>query len=580
MTRGVSEDAGWWLAAAQGKIAAAAKYEPEENGDTYCQLAAFGAELALKAVTVAHGAEFPETHSIGALVKCLEKISEEPPESVKAARFLTRYSGREKYLAEETRAEDWVGPAAWKRAYSAAKDVTDWAAERVPLIDKARAADPAGTGGPKTPPRYDALPPAERPGVEAGAEIAPDAFVARGAVIDKDSTVGTEAVIRERTKIVNSRIGAGAEMMPGAAVHNSEIGNRVRIEEGALVTGSKIGAHSHVRRNSVTKDAEFSRHSVIAAKSSVLGLAKGGGGKDEPVVRGRKQNPGVEPPARGRTADGGTGTDRHPLTRESTMIDENHQLDARSELLAAVINNSWHRASRKSKAAEEHRDECKSAVAASTGGEYWFLAETESDAEAVELAVAYGREAAERLHENRPGKIIGSAVGAQIESMVNDLERFQKRAQASIRSATETVEAVRETDNAKVSVYREIEEALATKKMDERVPAELRAAVSGAADRAAAFVKEEEQRRSRQPPRQESTRGGVNTALSQMAVLILAAAGLSTCAAETKGVRTKLRERVQDIREGWHTTETPRDALGGVTAAFGVIKRALGCDNE
>ena len=304
MTRAVSEDSDWWLAAAKRKMRAAAKYDPEENGDTYCELAAYGAELALKAVAVARGAEYPETHDIGALIKCVQQAGEEPPESVKGAVFLTQYNGGGKYMSEETAAQDRVGRGEWDRAYKAAKAVTDWASGRAPLIEKNRSANPKNTGKRK-PPRYDALPPEARPGVDPRANIAPDALVDARAVIDKDSIVGAETVIREFSKIINSAVGARCEMMNGAAVLYCGIGNRVCIEHGALLVETIVGADSRILDNGVVKGVRFSRGSMVAAKSVVT--ARGGGSADDGVIRGAIRK------ADGRNRDRGTPdrADRH-----------------------------------------------------------------------------------------------------------------------------------------------------------------------------------------------------------------------------------------------------------------------------
>lgn len=92
------------------------------RGDLCCFHCQHAAEKALKAVLVAHGAEFPKTHSLAYLTKLLSDCGVPVPDAVHSAAGLSEYTVESRYPDELVEAS----PAMLEEAVDLARAVVAW----------------------------------------------------------------------------------------------------------------------------------------------------------------------------------------------------------------------------------------------------------------------------------------------------------------------------------------------------------------------------------------------------------------------------------------------------------------------
>ncbi len=90
-------------------------------------------------------------------------------------------------------------------------------------------------------------------------EKSTNADIATAAIVDKNSIIGDECIIKPNARIVNSVIGAGVHIEEKAVVENSVIWAHTRISSAAHIQNAVIGRSCYIGRN------------VVVGKGAVLG---------------------------------------------------------------------------------------------------------------------------------------------------------------------------------------------------------------------------------------------------------------------------------------------------------------------
>lgn len=101
-----------WVGRANGNLAIANAYIPGSYLEDLCFNAQQAAEKAIKARLMSLDVEFPYTHKIEELLKCLEAAGDTIPDEVRAATMLTEYASDTRY--------PWRGPPITEQKYLAA----------------------------------------------------------------------------------------------------------------------------------------------------------------------------------------------------------------------------------------------------------------------------------------------------------------------------------------------------------------------------------------------------------------------------------------------------------------------------
>lgn len=111
-----------WQARAESSLALARMLSPGIDLEDLCYQAQQAAEKALKAVFIAKGVRFPFSHNLDLLLKGLEELGLEIPETVDAASQLTRYAVETRYPGFF----DPVTPVEYEEALEMAEVILDW----------------------------------------------------------------------------------------------------------------------------------------------------------------------------------------------------------------------------------------------------------------------------------------------------------------------------------------------------------------------------------------------------------------------------------------------------------------------
>ncbi len=97
----------------------------------------------------------------------------------------------------------------------------------------------------------------------------PEADVATMAIVDEDSIIGENCVIKPNAKIINSVIGAGVHVEEKAVIENSVIWAHTRVSSAAHITGAIVGRSCHIGKN-----ASIGSGAVLGDKTSLTDYTK------------------------------------------------------------------------------------------------------------------------------------------------------------------------------------------------------------------------------------------------------------------------------------------------------------------
>jgi NDP-sugar pyrophosphorylase family protein len=82
-------------------------------------------------------------------------------------------------------------------------------------------------------------------------EKSADSDIATTAVVDKNSIIDRDCVIKPNARVINSVIGQGVHIEEKAVVENSVIWAHTRISSAANIRNAVIGRSCHIGRNAV-----------------------------------------------------------------------------------------------------------------------------------------------------------------------------------------------------------------------------------------------------------------------------------------------------------------------------------------
>ena len=126
----------YWLSHARNRLGIAKEYNPTNPAlAERCESAHTAAEIALKGLITAHGAEYPDTHNLEKLFNTLQRLGENISPQLRKAQRLTAYAGKRRYRQLEH--QQAQGPPAevrksdYDQAVRAAEYVLDWSKERI-----------------------------------------------------------------------------------------------------------------------------------------------------------------------------------------------------------------------------------------------------------------------------------------------------------------------------------------------------------------------------------------------------------------------------------------------------------------
>ncbi len=88
--------------------------------------------------------------------------------------------------------------------------------------------------------------------------------LATAAIVDKDSVIGADCVIKPNARVINSVIGEGVHIEEKGVVENSVIWSHTRISSAAHIKKSIVGRSCHIGRNVIVSDG-----AVLGDKTSL-----------------------------------------------------------------------------------------------------------------------------------------------------------------------------------------------------------------------------------------------------------------------------------------------------------------------
>ena len=129
-------NARYWVEEAKLELRVANDYRNEPAMDLIrCARAHAAAELAIKAVIIAHEKGYRDTHDIGVLLQRAEQIGERIDPELKQAQRLTAYAGRRRYgHLEHPQAPEAPSKVNIEDIIGSATATVMWADERVRIL--------------------------------------------------------------------------------------------------------------------------------------------------------------------------------------------------------------------------------------------------------------------------------------------------------------------------------------------------------------------------------------------------------------------------------------------------------------
>ena len=125
-----------WLRPARNRLGIAKEYNTANPAlAERCEAAHAAAEIALKGLITAHGAEYPDTHNIEKLFNTLQRLGEDISPALRKAQRLTAYAGKRRYSQLEQ--PETQGPPTevrksdYDQAVQAAEYALSWSEERI-----------------------------------------------------------------------------------------------------------------------------------------------------------------------------------------------------------------------------------------------------------------------------------------------------------------------------------------------------------------------------------------------------------------------------------------------------------------
>ena len=128
------EAARYWLDQAHRRLRDAAQRGPDRDRRVQCEQAHYAAEFAVKAVIIAHGAEFETTHDVDALLDTARNAGESIPREVEQAAALSRYAGSGRYDFDTNPEGAEVSEEDLQQALNRGRAAVTWADDRLRLI--------------------------------------------------------------------------------------------------------------------------------------------------------------------------------------------------------------------------------------------------------------------------------------------------------------------------------------------------------------------------------------------------------------------------------------------------------------